>query len=177
MKPLLAVILLSCIAFAQDQSAIDKAKSACGPDDVKFDVKTSDTGAPAATPQTGKALVFLIGQDLTTCSGCGTVARVGLDGAWAGAIQLGSYMAFTVDPGEHHLCTNWQSWFAGHNKPVGLTSFTAEAGKVYYFRTRVFAGKQIYLDLTLVNDDEGKYLVASSPVSESHPKKGGKAGM
>jgi len=170
MKTLLAVMLLSFLAFAQDEAAIAKAKAACGPDDISFSVKTSEGSHPPATVEPGKARVYVAGQDLG-CNGCGKVARIGLDGAWAGAIDFGSYTSFTVDPGEHHLCTNWQSFFAGSKKPVGLANLTAEAGKVYYFRVRVLAFNHIVIDLDPVNADEGQYLVASSLMSESHPKK------
>jgi hypothetical protein len=87
MKTFLAVVLLSCVAFSQDEVAITKAKAACGPDDVSFSVKTSEGSHPAATVEPGKALVYVVGQD-PACSSCGKVARIGLDGAWAGAIDL-----------------------------------------------------------------------------------------
>jgi hypothetical protein len=170
MKTFLALILLSCVAFAQNDAAIAKAKAACGPDDVSFSVKTSEGTHPAATVEPGKALVYVIGQDLTGCSSCGKVVRVGVDGAWAGAMDFGSYMSFTVEPGEHHLCTNWQSFFAGSKKPVGLADLTAEAGKIYYFRMRAFAFHQVFVDLDPINADAGTYLAASSKMSESHPK-------
>jgi hypothetical protein len=35
----------------------------------------------------------------------------------------------TIAPGLHHLCVNAQ----GAKKAVGVTSFTAEAGKIYYY--------------------------------------------
>ena len=171
MKTFLALMLLSCVAFAQDDAALAKAKAACGPDDVSFSVKTSEGSHPPATVEPGKALVYVIGQDLTTCSNCGKVVRVGVDGAWSGAMDFGSYMSFTVEPGEHHLCTNWQSFFAGSKKPVGLANLTAEAGKIYYFRMRAFAFHQVFVDLDPINADDGQYLVASSKMSESHPKK------
>jgi hypothetical protein len=170
MKTFLAVMLLSCLAFAQDEAAIAKAKAACGPDDVSFSVKTSEGSHPPATVEPGKALVYVVGQD-PACSSCGKVARIGLDGTWAGAIDFGSYTSFTVEPGEHHLCTNWQSFFAGPKKPVGLTNLTAEAGKIYYLRIRVLVLNQIAIDLDPVNTDQGQYLVATSKMSESHPKK------
>lgn len=170
MKALLVLMLLSCVAFAQDDAAVAKAKAACGPDDVSFSVKTSEGSHSSATVEPGKALVFVIGQDLIACSNCGKVVRVGMDGAWAGATDFGAYMSFTVEPGEHHLCTNWQSFFAGSKKPVGLANLTAEAGKVYYFRMRAFAGNQVFIDLDPVNAGVGQYLVASSKMSESHSK-------
>ncbi len=46
MKTFLAVVLLSCVAFAQDEVAIAKAKAACGPDDVSFSVKPAKEAIP-----------------------------------------------------------------------------------------------------------------------------------
>lgn len=128
MKTFFSVMLLSCVALAQDEAAIAKAKAACGPDDVSFSVKTSEGSHPAATVEPGKALVYVVGQE-PACSSCGKVARIGLDGAWTGAIDFGSYTSFTVEPGEHHLCTNWQSFFAGSKKPVGLANLTLKLEK------------------------------------------------
>src|SRR5437660_3625483 len=106
MKTFLALILLSCAALSQDEDAIAKAKSACGPDNQWFDATVSDSNGKPVAPQSGKALVYVLGQDFTaqTCDNCGMIARVGVDGAWAGAIRGTSYISFTVEPGEHHLC-------------------------------------------------------------------------
>lgn len=176
MRIFLAVILLSCAAFAQDEAAIAKAKAACGAGDVKFDFKTKPAAQPPTTPEEGKALIFVIGQvtQAESCDegSCGIIARVGIDGAWVGAISRGSYLALNATPGEHHLCTNWQSRLASRSRQVGLMNFTAEAGKVYYFRMRVFGTEnQFFFDLDPVNADEGKYLIALSPASDAHQKK------
>ena len=166
-------MLLSCLAFAQDDAAIAKAKAACGPDDTKFEAKNSDTSQPPASPESGKALVYVI--SLATqakCIACGGTVRVGIDGAWAGATHGNSYLTLNVSPGEHHLCTNLQSRFAAISRHVALANFTAEAGKVYYFRMRAIVTQtEAFLDLDPVNTDQGRYLVATSKMSESHPKK------
>jgi hypothetical protein len=46
------------------------------------------------------------------------------------------------------------------DNPVKLVHFTAEAGKVYYFRS-----------LEQADSDEAKYLIANYPLSISTPKK------
>jgi hypothetical protein len=174
MKTLLAVMLLFCVSFAQDEAAIAKAKAACGPDDTKFEVKNSNAIQPPASPENGKALVYVISlaTQAESCSRCGSTARVGIDGAWAGAVHGNSYLTLNVSSGEHHLCTNLQSRFAAVNRYVALANFNAEAGKVYYFRMRGIATQtEAFLDLDPVNTDQGQYLVATSKMSESHPKK------
>ena len=63
--------------------------------------------------------------------------RFGVDGTWVGANGFRSYFFFTVEPGEHRLCTNMQSKLQRQVKSsAAATSFTAEAGKSYYFKTK-----------------------------------------
>lgn len=72
-------------------------------------------------------------------------ARVGIDGAWVGADRGDSYLFFSTEPGEHHLCTDWMSDFLPTGRLVSLANFTAEPGKVYYFRVRTSGGPSSYL--------------------------------
>jgi hypothetical protein len=77
-----------------------------------------------------------------------------------------------VDPGEHHLCVKPQ--YSDETEPqlVALAHFTAEAGKVYYFRTRQVAGRLGDLfDVDAIDSDMGRFYVATLPLSVSHPKK------
>jgi hypothetical protein len=157
---------------AQDQSAIASAQSACGPKETSFDAKEDTTQHPTPQPDHDKALVYVI-QDfgVVQCEGC-ALTRVGMDGAWIGANQGSSYFFFTANPGEHHLCANWQSRLEWRNKAFAMANFTAEAGQAYYFRIRILATRSIYyFDLEPINSDQGKFLVASLPFSVSHPKK------
>jgi hypothetical protein len=167
-----SLVFLAASAFAQDQAAIAAAEAACGPKNVKFDAKQDANQHPVPQPDPDKALVFII-QDIgeVQCTGC-ALTKVGLDGAWVGANQGSSYLFFTVQPGERHICVNWQSRFELRSRAFGLANLTAEAGHVYYFRSRIFMSRYIYyFDLDPINDDQGKFLVASSAFSVSHPKK------
>jgi hypothetical protein len=52
-----------------------------------------------------------------------------------GAYEHNAYFAVSVEPGDHHVCANLQS---NHSAGVmALAHFSAEPGKVYYFRARV----------------------------------------
>jgi hypothetical protein len=168
MRTFLVVIFLSCAAFAQNDAAIANAKAACGPDKIHFDVEASDFSDSIAQPASGKALVYVISDQP------GTIARFGLDGAWVGALNGNSHMSFFVDPGERHVCANWQSIFSVRSKYVALSSLTVEAGKIYYLRIRFTVqgenGPPI-MDLDVMNEDQGRYLVLNSEISRSHPNK------
>jgi hypothetical protein len=171
MKTALAVILFATSAFAQDLS-VAAASSACGPVDTQFVVKTDSVSHAPQPADPGKALVYVI-EDQKFRVFNDVTARVGLDGAWVGANRGNSYLFFSVEPGEHHLCTDWISDWLPNGRLVSLAPLTAEAGKTYYFRARTSGARDevASIDLDRVNSDEGKLLVASSPPSVSHPKK------
>jgi hypothetical protein len=173
MKAALVLIALAASAFAQDQAALTAAESACGPSVTKFDAEEDVNHHPTPGPEAGRALVYVV-QDIgaTHCKDC-ALTKVGLDGSWVAANQGSSYSFFPVTPGEHHLCVNWQSRLGFRSRVFAMANFTAEEGKTYYFREHIIfvpdTGDSLTLNLT--NSDEGKYLVASSAFSVSHPKK------
>jgi len=170
---ILFFFFFSISAFAQETTL--RGQGACGPADVRFDAQTSP-GQPVSV-EPGKALVYVseVFKKVPGELGNPTI-RVGLDGAWMGATRANSYIAFAVEPGEHHLCTNWQSHQKRLSREASFTSFSAEEGKTYYFRARISYqsvgnATAMSLDLEPINPDEGQYLVASNPVSTSHPQK------
>ncbi len=171
MKSALILILLAASAFAQDQSPFVPG-AACGPRNTNFDVKRDESQHTLAQPESGKARVYFV-QDIgqVNCLGGCVTTKIALDGAWVGANQHNSYFSVSVEPGEHHVCANQQSHISYLSRLVALTHFTAEAGKVYYFRTRAFGGtNQVLFDLDAVDSDQAQYLIASYPLSVSHPK-------
>jgi hypothetical protein len=166
----LAVFLTT---FALGENAAAAADAACGPKDTNFDVKDDNSQHTVGQPQGGEALVYMI-QDIgvVNCIGACLTTKIGLDGTWIGANHRNSYFTFAVEPGERHLCANWQSHLGRLSREVALAHFTAEPGKIYYFRTRSFGDKaQILFDLDPIDSDLGKYYVATLPLSVSHPKK------
>jgi hypothetical protein len=170
MKSAVVVMLVAASAFAQNESAAFAA--ACGNNAVTFQVKRDESQHTFAQPETGKARVYFV-QDIgeVNCLGGCVTTKIGLDGAWVGANQHNSYFSVSVEPGEHHVCANLQSHFSRQGQLVGLAHFTAEAGKIYYFRTRAFGGdNQALFEIDPVDSDEAKYLIASYPLSVSHPK-------
>ena len=159
-------MLFAVSAFAQVRPAV--APAACGPENINFNVKLDQSQHALAQPEPGKAWVYFIQEKGADTFGVTT--QIGLDGTWVGANKNSSYFAASVEPGEHHVCANMQS-FRGHR--VGLVHFTAEAGKVYYFDARIVYGEEakVYLFLGVVDSDQAEYLIASLPLSASNPKK------
>ena len=157
-------------SFAQDQAAAARTAAGCGPSQTQFDVKLDDTLHIPAQPEEGKAVVYVFEDDFT-----GPTMRIGVDGTWVGATNGKSFIYFTLAPGEHSVCTEWQSnVFKKTSERVGgAKSLTVEAGKVYYLRMTfeevTKASGRIKLDLT--DNAEGQFLLSSSALSNSHPKK------
>lgn len=169
MKHLLVIILLAASPLAQDEPV----PAACASKNDNYDVKLDETRHTLLPPEPGKARVYFI-QDLgfANCLGVCLTTKVGLDGKWVGANRHSSYFSVSVEAGEHHLCVNPQSHFAAATRYVALAHFNAEAGRVYYFRTRML-GDQDYraLDFVSVDSDQGEYLITTYPLSVSRLKK------
>lgn len=66
-----------------------------------------------------RAIVYVIGSFIGNSAAASTV-KVGVDGAWVGAMHGNSYIFFSVSPGEHHACVNRQSGFLT-NPPINAT--------------------------------------------------------
>jgi hypothetical protein len=154
---------------------------ACGNDEVRFNV-TKQKGQPLpAGPEAGKAQIVFVESveryDRGDCIGCDAVTRVGVDGSWVGANKGKSYFAYAVEPGEHHLCVDWQSVSGKFRQKVGLDDFTADPGNVYYYKINVTIDMNLNpdtgftIDLEPLNADEGKYLVKLAELATSKPKK------
>jgi hypothetical protein len=69
-----------------------------------------------------------------------------------------SDLLIPAEPGDHHMCLNWQSSFEERSRAFTLANFSAEAGKIYYLRARLFSGQSgdYWFDLDPVTTDEGK---------------------
>ena len=171
-----AILFVATFSFAQTPSPLAAAEAACGPAEIQFDAqpaKRQPLAQPPAQPEAGKSLAYVVEVfEKAVNQNSKPTLRVGLDGKWVGADKSDSYISFSVDPGEHHLCTRWQSSWKRFSDKAAFASLTADPGKIYYFRARIIEGDSNFaLDFGPVNEDEGKYLVASSAPSVSRPKK------
>lgn len=173
MKPLFAAFALMFSVSATAQTADAIYQRACGPQNTWFNVELDRTKHTSATPEPGKALVYIVQDTLA-----GAIdTRIGLDGAWVGTVENNSYYFVSVVPGEHHLCANHQTHALTRSltgtaemELTELAHFTAEAGKVYYFRARYFPAQYPALQFGPVDRDQAEHMIASYPQSTSTPK-------
>jgi hypothetical protein len=184
-KSVLAVLLFAAPIFAQtpasvpakDPAAAARAAAGCGPSKIQFEVKTDKNQHPMAQPEAGKALVYVFSDtDLDNVSfHIGSYSTlVGLDGVWVGANGgRRSYLFFPADSGDHRLCTNMQSRGKIRTELSAAATFTAEAGKVYYFRAKTpdHPSQSRQVELAPVDPAAAQLFIAISPFSTSHPKK------
>jgi hypothetical protein len=170
MKLVLAVLLLASSCWAQNKVPPSGPEAACGPSDINLDVKT-DIGQHLPPRTAGQAIIYFV-QTQRTGPLFSVTAKIGVDGAWAGATKGDSYLFVVVEPGDHHFCASWQSKVTAMRQ-VSLNNVTAEAGKSYYFRIRISGGDraEYSLDLEKTNSDEGQLLIDRSPFSVAYVKK------
>lgn len=169
MKAALAVLFLSFPLLAQNQTP--KTLAACGDLNLDLAVDLDKSPQGPVAPQPDKALVYLIQQADLTFNFTYPTTTVGVDGKWIGENKKSSYFSFFVSPGEHHLCEALE--FALVHS-IELSHFTAEAGKVYYFRTRINWGRDAPQNLSVdrVDSDEGEYLIGRYPLAKLRMAKG-----
>ena len=166
----LTVLLLTSLNFAQDQAATARTAAGCGPKNIEFSVDEDKTQHPVAQPEPGKALVYVFAEprrDPMVKYIGGITTRVGIDGAWMGANRRKSYFYFSVEPGEHRLCSDMQST-SGKSDTGSAKTFSTEAGKTYYFRATLEErfDRPSRLNLEQVDSAEGMFLLSSSAFSK-----------
>jgi hypothetical protein len=175
MKRALVFFLLAAPAFAQNKLTDTALVPACGPDNSKFEVQTAKAQNVSMQPDAGKDLVVFIEDDSEFASHPAPPTRAGLDGSWMGATHGNSFLSFSIDPGEHHLCASWQtSVILGRGHKTAAAHFTAEAGNVYYFRVKNTWARDVGaagIALNPLDSDEGQLLTNKYSLSTSHPKK------
>ncbi len=171
-------------AWAQGNAAPQR-QAGCGPDEGKFEVKRQAHAHPTGALEPGKALVYVFGDselDNVALHIGGLITRVGVDGEWVGAYEYKSYMYFSVDPGDHRLCASQQSSLKSRRaNDASAISFTAEAGKVYYFRTQptptALAASTVsqvpngQAELAILDPAQAQLMFAKWAYSTSQPKK------
>jgi hypothetical protein len=126
---IVATILTSAAAAAAAQAV--PLPAACGSDSVKYKVSTSKA-APDLTPPAGQALLVYIQKEDGDFVGS-ALSRLGIDGAWVGAVKGQSFLTVPVAPGNHSICASRQSSAAADKENLSTATLNAKAGEVYYF--------------------------------------------
>lgn len=154
-------------AKTQDQASAARASAGCGPNEMQFDAKTDKTQHPQAPPDAARAVIYVFSERLEFPN-----VRIGMDGKWMGANHEESYFFFTAEPGEHRLCWDIQKGQGTLTDQGAATTFTAEAGKVYFFLTALpySVGFGTEWKFERIDAAEGMFLVSSRPLSTSRPK-------
>ena len=168
-----SVVLLVVAATLCAMPARAQSMPGCGPAKVKFDVVPDTAAAPVPPPDAGKASVVFI-ENSGDKYGHGAVTTLfGIDGNWIGAAHGESYFNVSVDPGEHHLCSYWQTRFIKLGDPVGTDALhlTAAAGKTYFFLTRFPAAPGGSVRFEPLDSDEAQLLMSTFRRVTSHVKK------
>jgi Protein of unknown function (DUF2846) len=172
---------LASIGLVDPMQSSSLGAPGCGPASIKFEVNTVREQHAVPNPEPGKALVVFLQDDAKFNSTPRPTARFGIDGTWVGATHANSYFYLSVDPGEHHLCTSWQSRviLTRHSRSTAAAHFTAQAGETYYFRARDevmtdFHGAAVSdpeVKLESLDSDEATVLLSSFALSRSHSNK------
>jgi len=176
-KHIFLALVLAAPAFGQNQAADLRTAAGCGPRTTRFNVKTDKNQHAVTQPESGKALVYVIVEEKSDphAMQIGDVTtRVGLDGNWVGANHGRSYVSFAVEPGEHRVCTDWQSSLKAVQKLSGAADLTAEAGRTYYYGMEVtipWNDHAAQVRLKAVDEAEGLLLVSKSASSTWKVKK------
>jgi hypothetical protein len=172
------VLFLLCASFLAPVQALAKPAilpDGCGDDKIQFDVKLEkdNPGLPALSA--GKALIVFV-ETMPGEQRVQSTTRFGTDGAWSGATKGDSYFAVEVAPGDHSVCASMQSAPSRMKKQFtqGAT-FTAEAGKVYYFEAAVNVIGNMNVGIASfgfvqLSDADGKYRVKAWKFATSKSK-------
>ena len=172
MKTILKTILVTLL-FLSGATAFAQLAPGCGTLDTKFDVSTQKSRILAA-PDPGKALIYFLQDDTYFASHPRPTTRFGMDGQWIGATHSDSYFYISVDPGEHHLCSQWQSVvLLGSGMRTAAAHFTAAPGGVYFFVAHDHFSREhpAEVNFLLMDSDEAQLLMRSFALATSHPKK------
>jgi hypothetical protein len=174
LKGLLAILTLTFSAIAQDQNSA-RTSAGCGPASVEYDVKADKGSHSIVAPEAGKAIVYVIQhekRDDGVLHFGAVTTRIGLDGKWQGANHGQSYFSFSADPGEHHLCVDWQSSLPELSDLGSAATLTSEAGKTYYFRATIDVRDKHPAAVVLdpVDPAEGQFLISTSALSIFRPR-------
>jgi hypothetical protein len=131
-----AALSLMCglaTAHGQDPYPLDKVITACGPPQAQFRVAAAPAAPPLAATS-NQATIYIVAMSFDGWLS-GPVVRIGMDGAWVGAVKGSSWFALRVSPGVHHFCARRQTSANSQDDPefdIALNVLDAKPGSVHY---------------------------------------------
>ena len=160
--------LLSIGAVAQDKQKEDPTKltekelekKACGPRDkeTNFSAETDKSQHPTPPAPADKAMIYVVRPALV---GMLMQTKLAVDGDWKGTNRANNYFFFTLDPGEHYLCSEAYG--------ARVLKLNVAASKTYYVQQHVeihpIYASHGFNHITLMTEDEGKAKVATANLS------------
>jgi len=136
-------------------------KKACGDKEVDFKVDTDKKQHPTPPAPPDKAMVYVI---RPTMMGNKIQTKLAVDGTWIGVNRGNNYFFFTLDPGEHYLCSKSEN--------SSLLLLKVEAGKTYYLQQKIKMGfMKARNKLVLIDEAEGKEGLAKCHLAVFTEKK------
>ena len=172
LAPIIAASFLIQATLAQSPAA------ACGTGSRNYRFKTdSDISIPP--PAQGMSTLVLIEDQIedrpghAPCIRCATQMTLAMDGQWIAATRGFSHTAISIPPGDHHFCALNSPRAVVPDALPAMLALHIESGKTYFVRGRLSPFYQVgvaVLDLTQINEDEGRNLVSVSKRSLSTKK-------
>lgn len=176
MRKIMWLALLWAVpAFAQGNEAELRKAAGCGPAKEEYHAKVAKNKHTVREPDSSKAMVYVIVEEFPSPSNftyLGNITtRVGLDGNWVGANYGESFVSFAVEPGEHRICSDWQSQHKSQRHLSDAASLNAAAGRTYFFHAQLWTGNSgsgaesnhgPNFKLTEVDSSKGMLLVSKT---------------
>lgn len=183
---------LSQVEIAQMQQNVRTAEAACGDPTVRFKVKRIKGPSDVPAPSAGSAQVVVLESGLGYADEyfvpkgnsrprnykklpqrLTPTVRMGMGGRWMGALRGNDFIAFTIQPGEHHFCVQFQnpgnagtSSGTSSTLPMAfLSGMKADAGQTYYFQISYMAIHNLDkwgLELHPLQEYTGKLILSRS---------------
>jgi hypothetical protein len=144
-----------------EKSEKEMEAKACGLNEVNFEHKSVESPPPSLEAPPDKALVFVVRPAFV---GKLIQTKLAADGNWIGTNKGKGYFSFTLEPGEHYLCSK------AENRSV--LKLTVEAGKTYFVQQKIEMGlMKARNKLVQLSDEEGRKALEKCDLSVSEVKK------
>jgi len=151
----------------EPKTELEKAKRkeaelrACGTQELRFSARTDKKQHPTPEAPADKALIYVI---RPTMFGNMIHTKLAVNGKWIGANRGNNYFFLSLEPGEHHFCSQSEN--------RSLLTLEVEAGKTYYLQQKIGLGFwKARHKLVLLNEEEAKKGLAKCHLSISEEKK------